>query len=167
MPNLAWLPRGLPLASWAHVGRGPIRALGLALPAAPPPTPRPAASAGGGVGFCTSAPGTQSQASRGGAVGRLLGADGAASVSEVPVCPASREVQLQAALLRHYQPAGQHLRQQGPLHQRVPLAAGRPPAAPVQLQPRAVRPAGAPRVRGRRGPDSGQLSWHGPQARQR
>lgn len=35
-----------------------------------------------------------------------------------------RPVQLQAALLGHHQPAGQHLRQQGPVHQRVPLAAG-------------------------------------------
>ena len=39
MPDLALFPRGLPLASCAHVGRGPIRALGLALPATPHPTP--------------------------------------------------------------------------------------------------------------------------------
>lgn len=66
-------------------------------------------------------------------------------------CPVPcRQVQLQTALLGHHQPAGQHLRQQGPLHQRVPLAAGRPPPAPVQLQPRAVRPA-APLSLGRQG----------------
>lgn len=117
MPDLAWFPRVLPLAGWAHVDCGPHQSP-RGCPACPPtPPPGPAASAGGGAGFGTSAPGTQSQASRGGAVGRLLGADGAASTYEVPVCLASRKVQLQAALLRHHQPAGQHLWQQGPLHQ--------------------------------------------------
>lgn len=36
----------------------------------------------------------------------------------------TREIELQTPLLRHHQPPGEHLRQQGPVHQRVPHSAG-------------------------------------------
>lgn len=42
MPDLAWFPRVLPLASWAPVGSGPIRAQGLPCLPRSPPAPAPA-----------------------------------------------------------------------------------------------------------------------------
>lgn len=40
MPDLAWFPRVLPLAGWAHVGGGPHQSP-KGCPACPTPHPRP------------------------------------------------------------------------------------------------------------------------------
>lgn len=45
-------------------------------------------------------------------------------ISHCCLLDSTREIELQASLLRHHQPPGEHLRQQGPVHQRVPHAAG-------------------------------------------
>ena len=36
----------------------------------------------------------------------------------------TRKIKFQASVLGHHQPAGEHLWQQGPVHQRIPHAAG-------------------------------------------
>lgn len=140
---------GCSLAGWAHVTVVPHQSP-KGCPACPTSHPWPCCFRGGGAGFCTSAPGTQSQA-HAGAVGRLLGTDGATSMSEAPVCPGRQGSPAPSGAPRTSSAsAGQHLRSKDLFINESTAAAGRPPAAQFS-QPRAAGLGGDALRPGRRG----------------
>lgn len=137
VPDLAWCPRVLPLAGWAHVGGGPHQSPRGALPA-PPPTPLALLlPRWRGAGFCdhTRDPEPRPHAGCSGqAAGRLCHLH----VWRPCAWPPGSQP---AALLGHHPACWSASTAAGPLHPQVPLAAGRPPAQ-FSFSPERGGPAG-------------------------